>query len=182
MIYKTKNHKMEKGAEIQQLKAFQLSKGELAIKLVAPRKILLSWDVSEVPKKILAAFFQESFGKLVSLARIYDVTDLCFTGKNAHHFFEIAVPYQNGYWFVKGLTPNRSYIAELGVQLPGYDFFPFFRSNCLQTTSTDIPNNDEPSHHLLDNQRYEENPPKWLEDVSTYSYYGEPRNKGEQHE
>lgn len=179
---KSKNKIREQAVKKEKPASKMSSKGELLVKLVSPRKILLTWDASELPKNIIAVFFQLSFADLVSIVRIYDVTDISFTGNNVHPFYEIAVPYQNGYWLVKGLAPNQTYIAELGVRIPGFGFFPFFRSNCLQTTEGDIPDRLDHSNRLLPNQRYEETYPKWLEHISTYSYYGEPGNLVEKHE
>lgn len=151
-------------------------KGELAAKLVTPRKLLLFWEVSDIPKKMIELFFNLSFESLIPVVRIYDVTDLVFTGKNAHHFFEIVVPYQKGHWFIKGLVANRSYIAELGITISNQEFFPLFRSNSIQTPMTEIPNGTEMNHDLIQLKQHEEQPPKWIDHVSTYSYYVESKN------
>lgn len=147
-------------------------KGELKAKLVTPRKIILFWEVSELPKKIIEPFYKTKFEELVTVIRIYDVTDVIFNGKNAHHYFEIAASYQSGHWMVKGLMPNRSFVAELGVYLSKTEFFPVLRSNCLRTPDSQIPNASKGnSEVILKVQEYEELPPKWTEHVSTYSYY-----------
>lgn len=151
-------------------------KGELVAKLVTPRKLLLFWEVSEVPKKIIELFFNLSFENLIPVIRIYDVTDLNFNGKNAHHYFEIAVPYQNGHWFIKGLVANRSYIAELGITISNNEFFPIFRSNSVQTQKVEIPNGSEKDYDLIQFIEHEKMPPKWIDHVSTYSYYRESKN------
>jgi hypothetical protein len=151
-------------------------KGELAAKLVTPRKLLLFWEVSEIPKKMIELFFNLSFESLIPVVRIYDVTDLVFTGKNAHHFFEIAVPYQKGHWFIKGLVANRSYVAELGITISNQKFFPLFRSNSIQTPMMEIPNGTEMNHDLIQLKQHEEQSPKWIDHVSTYSYYVDSKN------
>ncbi|WP_066365801.1 DUF4912 domain-containing protein [Neobacillus fumarioli] len=141
----------------------------MSLKSISPCQLLLSWDASELPKKTIAVYFQLHFSDLVTIVRIYDVTDM-----NRHQVFEFAVPYDNGYWYVKGLAPNRRYIAELGVQLPDFDFFPFFRSNFLQMTASNPSDRDTESHTLFN--LYDENTVKWRKHVSTYSYYGELGN------
>jgi hypothetical protein len=151
-------------------------KGELDAKLVTPRKLLLFWEVSDIPKKVIELFFNLSFENLIPVVRVYDVTDLVFNGKNAHHFFEIAVPYQNGHWFIKGLVANRSYVAELGINISEKEFFPLFRSNSIQTPIMKIPNGNEMNHDLIQLKHHEEQPPKWIDHVSTYSYYMESKN------
>ncbi|MBV7507485.1 DUF4912 domain-containing protein [Bacillus sp. sid0103] len=146
-------------------------KGELVAKLVTPHKILLFWEVSQIPQKIIERYFNLSFNRLIPVVRMYDVTDLVFNGKNAHHFFEIVVPYQNGHWFIKGLVANRSYVAELGFNISDREFFPLFRSNSIHTPMMKIPNGNEIHYDLIQLKQHEEHPPKWIDHVSTYSYY-----------
>lgn len=153
-------------------------KGELKAKLVTPHKIILFWDISELPKKIIERFFNQKFEELIMVTRIYDVTDIMFNGKNALHFNEITVPYQSGHWFIKGLAENRRYLAELGVYISGNVFFPLYRSNCIQTPSADLQGMNIFQQEMLQFQRYEEESPKWVEQVSTYSYYVKSDNSG----
>jgi hypothetical protein len=150
-------------------------KGELQMKLVSPRKIILFWEVSKIPVKVIQLFFNCHLEQLMQVVRIYDVTEIIFNGKNAHHFHEIVVPYKHGHWFIKGLVSNRSYVAELGVKMTANDFFPILRSNTLQTPTMKISNVNEMSHELLRFQQIENRPPKWIDHVSTYSYYGDPK-------
>lgn len=151
------------------------SKGELQAKLTSPNRILLFWEVSDIPKKLLKLYFNQSMDELIQVIRIYDVTDLVFTGKNAHHYYEISVPYNNGYWFIKGLTANRSYVAEMGVKWKGNDFFPVFRSNAVQTPAISFSNSKDVYHHLAHFQQIENRSPKWIDHVSTYSYYDDSK-------
>jgi hypothetical protein len=154
-------------------------KGELQIRLVSPRKVILFWEVSDVPKKIIERFFNRKFEDLVQVVRIYDVTDIIFNGKNAHHFYEITLPYNNGHWFVKGLVANRGYIAELGVHISKNKFFPLLRSNSVHSPIVEILNGNEYYHDFLRFQQYEDQPPKWIDHVSTYSYYEESKTMEE---
>ncbi|MCM3725121.1 DUF4912 domain-containing protein [Neobacillus cucumis] len=154
-------------------------KGELKARIITPRKIILFWDISELPKKVIERFFNRKFEELVTVTRIYDVTNILFNGKNAHHFNEITVPYHSGHWFIKGLLENRSYIAELGVHITDNEFFPLYRSNCIQTPLPEIQSGNTFHQELLQFQRYEEESPKWMEHVSTYSYYVKSNNLGE---
>ncbi|NRD80760.1 DUF4912 domain-containing protein [Bacillus sp. BRMEA1] len=145
--------------------------------LVSPQKIRVSWPVSELPFNILAVYFQLKAEELVTILRIYDVTDICFTGNNAHSVYEMAVPYQKGEWYVKGLPQHRRYIAELGIYLNKFDFFPFYRSQCIQIQSNEFLIENETAQDLIANH-IEDATPKWQKLVSTYSYYGVPANIG----
>ena len=150
-------------------------KGELQCKLVSPRKMIIFWEASDIPRKVIQLFFNRSFEDLIQVVRIYDVTDLIFNGSNAHYYHEIPIPYNNGHWFIKGLVANRSYIAELGVYFSEKNFFPVLRSKTIQTPMAELTNGQEFYHDLLQYQQYEDQPPKWIDHVSTYSYYGKTK-------
>jgi uncharacterized protein len=147
-------------------------KGELQAKLISPSRIILIWEVTDTPGSVIRLYYKKRFEDLVQVVRIYDVTDIIFNGNNAHHFYEIVVPFANGYWFVKGLIANRNYIAEIGVKFNEKDFFPILRSNTIQTPPISLSNGSE-IFHLSQHQQLENRRPKWVDRVSTYSYYGE---------
>jgi uncharacterized protein len=150
-------------------------KGELQIKLINPVKVIVYWEVSKIPEKIFGLFYNKQFMDFVHIVRIYDVTDITFTGENAHHYYDITVPYNKGYWFIKGLTPNRSYIAELGAKYNEKDFFPILRSNSIQTPAIGNVKGSEIFNHFIHAQQIDHRSPKWIDHVSTYSYYGESK-------
>ncbi|PAE43986.1 DUF4912 domain-containing protein [Bacillus sp. 7884-1] len=151
-------------------------KGELQVKLVTPRKVIVYWEASKVPAKVITSFYDRPFEELVHIVRIYDVTDIIFTGNNAHHYYDITVPYNQGYWFIKGLTANRSYVAEIGVKLNENEFLPVLRSNSVQTPTMGNLNGSEIYTNLVNFQQIDNFSPKWIDYVSTYSYYGESKN------
>jgi uncharacterized protein len=151
-------------------------KGELQVKLVTPRKVIVYWEASKAPAKVITSFYDRPFEELVHIVRIYDVTDIIFTGNNAHHYYDITVPYNQGYWFIKGLTANRSYVAELGVKLNENEFLPVLRSNSVQTPTMGNLNGSEIYTNLVNFQQIDNFSPKWIDYVSTYSYYGESKN------
>jgi uncharacterized protein len=151
-------------------------KGELQVKLVTPRKVILYWEASNIPNKVFDLFYNKPFEEMVHIVRLYDVTDIMFTGNNAHHYYDITVPYNKGFWFIKGLTANRSYVAELGVKLNDKEFFPVLRSNSVQTPAMGNLNGTEIYKNLVTAQHIDEFSPKWIDHVSTYSYYGESKN------
>lgn len=157
-------------------------KGELQVKLVTPRKVIVYWEASKIPEKVITLFYNRKYEELVYIIRLYDVTDIIFTGENAHHYYDIAVPYHKGHWFIKGLTANRSYVAELGVKFNDNDFFPILRSYSVQTPPLGNVNGSEIYNNLVHNQQIDQYSPKWIDYVSTYSYYGEAKNVGQNNE
>lgn len=152
---------------------FEPVKGELGMKLVSPRKILLFWEVSSSPLKVIEHFFNKRVEELIQAVRLYDVTDRIFNGQNAHYFHEVIVPYQNGHWYIKGLLSNRNYVAELGVKIPENEFFPLLRSNPVQTPLMKMTSSNEMQLGLSIIQQIENSKQKWVDRVSTYSYYEE---------
>ena len=68
-------------------------KGELQAKLISPSRIILIWEVTETPGSVIRLYFNKRLEDLVHIVRIYDVTDIIFNGTNAHHYYEIAVPF-----------------------------------------------------------------------------------------
>lgn len=151
-------------------------KGELQVKLVTPQKVIVYWEASKLPERVLTLFYNKPVEELVHIVRIYDVTDIIFNGNNAHHFYDIAVPYHKGYWFIKGLTASRTYVAELGVKNNKKDFFPFLRSNSVQTPKMGGNMGSEIYNNLIHAQQIDDFSPKWIDHVSTYSYYEESKN------
>lgn len=149
--------------------------GGMRAKPVSLQRLFLCWDTSDLPRRLVELYFNCKFVDLVQVIRIYDVTDIVFNGKNAHHFYEIVVPFHQGYWFVKGFTANRRYLAEAGVKVTGSEFFAMFRSNSVQIPSSEAAGNDFrsqkdfPCHQV----KAQNQPPKWQNRVSTYSYYEE---------
>lgn len=163
---------IENSSESKSLTSLIPKKGELGIRLVTHQRIIIFWNISAIPHKVIQSYFNVSLTELVSTVRIYDVTDIIFDGTNAHHYYEVTVPYRNGHWFVKGLAANRSYVAELGVLVPATGYFPLIRSNCVQTPKLEFSGNPL-NHDQLELLRYEAKPPQWKDRVSTYSYYAE---------
>jgi uncharacterized protein len=164
-------HKKESETSEDEPSFFTPAMGVLQIQLVSPLKIAAFWDVSLLPKRLIKLYFNQNFEDLVNVIRIYDVKDIIFNGNNAHYFHEIAIPYQNGQLFIKGLKTNRSYIAELGVYLSEKFYFPLLRSSPIQTPILGSSFENERFEDSDGNQLLERTPPKWRDLVSTYSFY-----------
>ncbi|WP_235714600.1 DUF4912 domain-containing protein [Neobacillus dielmonensis] len=144
---------------------------KVKIKPISPRKIGVFWDTSDLPQKIIQLYFGLQFDELVSVIRIYDVTDIVFSGKNAHSFYELSIPYQKGYWFVKGLNGGRNYLAEIGVYLNETEFFPFYRSECIHVSVDECPFADHTTDEWRNVKQAQHIAPNWHDYVSTYSFY-----------
>jgi uncharacterized protein len=103
--------------------------------------------------------------------RLYDITSIIFKGHNHHSFADSFVPSSESDWFINGLKDNRSYCMDIGLRAPAGEFIATKRSNVIHTPRTAR----EAEHHSLrelkDFEQGRVKEPKWVEHVSTYSYY-----------
>jgi uncharacterized protein len=143
----------------------------LIIWLVSPDKLYSFWRLSDQQKQLISHYFQRSFTSFPQVLRLYDVTSILFNGSNAHEVYEIFLLENKKSWFVKGLKPNRCYCAELGIKLTDRKFLPLLRSNAVHVPRTAVEQAGELVKELEQFQNNKENAPKWVEHVSTYSYY-----------
>ncbi|MCX7049370.1 MAG: DUF4912 domain-containing protein [Candidatus Sumerlaeota bacterium] len=62
--------------------------------------------------------------------RLYDVTDVEFTGSNAHSFVDIAIGSSSN-WYLRLPASDRHWVADLGVVAPDGTFRTIIRSNTI---------------------------------------------------
>jgi uncharacterized protein len=146
------------------MEVVMIKKNGIHAKFYSTNKLSLFWNVSELPLKFIRFYFNHQSHELIHVMRIYDVTDILFNGQNAHQYFEIAISYEQGNWTVKGISPNRNYIVEIGIKFSENEYFPLLRSNCVEPSTVIIKTKNETDHSQ---------PPEWTDHVSTYSYYNE---------
>ncbi|AIE60738.1 DUF4912 domain-containing protein [Bacillus methanolicus] len=143
----------------------------LCIWLVSPNKLYSFWRLSEEQKMLISNYYQRSFSDFQLVLRLYDVTCILFNGSNAHDVFEIYLPQDNKCWFFEGLKPNRCYCAELGIKLSDQKFLPILRSNTVHAPRSGVEQAGELAKELEWFQNRRKSAPKWVEHVSTYSFY-----------
>ncbi len=103
-----------------------------------PTCLFTYWDINKgVMDKVLS-----SLGTLVHSAkivlRVYDITDIIFTGNNAHKFFDIEIPGSARSWYIHVREPNRSFCVDIGFLTPNGTFRILSRSNTIMTSRTGI--------------------------------------------
>ncbi|EIJ78869.1 hypothetical protein PB1_14964 [Bacillus methanolicus PB1] len=146
-------------------------KDHLCIWLVSPNKLYSFWRLSEEQQKLISHYYQRPFAHFQLVLRLYDVTCILFNGSNAHEVFEIFLPENKNSWFIKGLRPNRCYCAELGIKLSDHKFLPLLRSNAIHVPRSAVEQAGELAKELEWFQNRRESAPKWVEHISTYSFY-----------
>ncbi|WP_064091495.1 DUF4912 domain-containing protein [Rossellomorea aquimaris] len=143
---------------------------ELTITYSTSSRIYCYWNISFTwVKKVKEHFDLDSTQPLV--LRLYDITSISFNGHNQHFHMDSLVPQTESDWFINGLKENRSYCLDVGFKLQSGDFIAITRSNVLHTPRT---SNFQEQHSLKELKEFEQGlskEPKWVEHVSTYSYY-----------
>ena len=87
-------------------------------------------DVEEAITRDIAVTGQKAAG---SILRVYDVTDIEFSGANAHSHFDIELKNMASNWYINVNSSDRSWIVEIGVLAANNQFFPLARSNTVRT-------------------------------------------------
>jgi hypothetical protein len=75
----------------------------------------------------------ENFSKSKKILRVYDVTDVHFTGMNANKSFDIDLSHDAKNWYVHSGEPNRSWCVDIGFLSPEGKFYVAARSNIVST-------------------------------------------------
>lgn len=91
------------------------------------------WDLSGETASQVRQAFQEQYGRMKPVLRVYDVTDIDFNGSNAHSHFDIDVSLEARNWYINLGTPNRSYLVDLGLLGADGNFRLIARSNVVRT-------------------------------------------------
>lgn len=165
------------GRKIPRRMAKKPSTTELSIMFSTSSRIYCYWNISQEWIRHVKDHFKMNPDPQPFVLRLYDITSISFNGHNHHHYSDTYVPFTESDWFVNGLKENRSYCMEIGLRLPSGDFVAFTRSNVLHTPRT---SHHQEAHSMKELMEYEKGlikEPKWVEHVSTYSYY--VMNQGE---
>jgi uncharacterized protein len=144
---------------------------ELSIMFSTSSRIYCYWNISQEWIRHVKSHFKMNDDPQPFVLRLYDITSISFNGHNHHTYSDSYVPHTESDWFVNGLKENRSYCMEIGLRLPSGDFVAFTRSNVLHTPRT---SHHQEYHSMKELFEYEQGlikEPKWVEHVSTYSYY-----------
>jgi uncharacterized protein len=143
---------------------------DLTITYSTGTRIYCYWTISKEWVDHMKAHFNLDTASPYVL-RLYDITSITFNGHNHHSFMDSYVPYSESDWFLNGLKENRSYCMDVGLRLPSGEFIAIKRSNVIHTPRLTW---ESEFHSLKELKEFEQGSmrePKWVEHVSTYSYY-----------
>jgi len=98
-----------------------------------PHTLWVYWELRDRRKQLIAHHFAKEFVALPLYLRTCDVTDIDYTGDNAHatHYKAISPFVDNAYLY--DLTPGRVYLVDFGTLLPTGNFFTVLRSQPIET-------------------------------------------------
>jgi hypothetical protein len=91
------------------------------------------WEVCWPTRERLSSELGEDYSRARATLRVYDVTNIIFSGTNANSFFDIDVSFDAGNWYIDTSGPGRSWCADLGLKLPDGRFIVIARSNTVFT-------------------------------------------------
>jgi uncharacterized protein len=133
-------------------------------------RIYCYWTISKAWMDHMKAHFDLEAASPFVL-RLYDITSITFNGHNQHSYMDSYVPHSESDWFLNGLKENRSYCMDIGIRIPSGEFVAIKRSNVIHTPRY---TRESEFHSLKELKEFEQGrmkEPKWVEHVSTYSYY-----------
>lgn len=91
------------------------------------------WEITPQRKELTYQELGDIYHKCRLILRVYDVTDIIFTGYNAHHYFDIDISDEISNWYINVGKAGRSYCVDIGLLTPDNRFILLARSNVVKT-------------------------------------------------
>jgi hypothetical protein len=95
-----------------------------------PHWTFIWWGITQETMNKMKSVVREERMRTFTL-RIHDITDICFDGRNSHHYFDIEAKGYTDHYYLEIWKSNRTYCAEIGFKGDGKVFYPIARSNSL---------------------------------------------------
>ena len=96
-----------------------------------PHWVFVYWEIT--PRGLDSARQKlGSDGASLSL-RVYDITGITFTGRNAHRSFDIDIAEHTGGWHINTRSPGASFCVDIGLLDERGEFRTIARSNTVST-------------------------------------------------
>jgi hypothetical protein len=91
------------------------------------------WDIDEAKYKEVQYLMQAHGGRIKTILRVYDVTDVEFNGFNSHRTFDVDVNLEAKAWYIHTSVPDRDYLVDIGLLDDHGKFYLIARSNRMRT-------------------------------------------------
>jgi hypothetical protein len=109
-------------------------KDRIVLQVRDPWWIHAYWEISESTWERLRREFPMDFARgCRKVLRVYDVSNIIFTGNNAHRLFDIEIAPDANNWYIDTQGPGRSWCVDLGIRLSDGKFITVVRSNTVST-------------------------------------------------
>jgi len=115
------------------------SYGETKVVLLVrdPEWVFAYWEIND-SARAQHGLARGMHNKTLAL-RVYDITDITFTGSNAHRSYDVIINDFTMSWYLRMPEIHRSWCVDLGYYDPqSGDFISLARSNTVQTPSNRI--------------------------------------------
>ncbi|THG91439.1 hypothetical protein AJ85_05035 [Alkalihalobacillus alcalophilus ATCC 27647 = CGMCC 1.3604] len=129
------------------------------------------WDIQLSTQQMVEHQFRKPWSSLKKQLKIYDITAMHFDGHHAHRSDTITLPEMTNNWYISELEPNRTYLADYGVETDEGNFFSLIRSNAMDTSRIKKSERGLYSEAVYKWKTGQAKEPEWLEHFSTYSFY-----------
>lgn len=92
------------------------------------------WEITNSTwERLRREFPTELSGGFKKVLRVYDISNIIFTGDNAHHFFDIEVAPETNNWYIDTQGDGRSWCVDFGLLPKTGKFITVVRSNTVIT-------------------------------------------------
>ncbi|MCL4442124.1 MAG: DUF4912 domain-containing protein [Firmicutes bacterium] len=98
-----------------------------------PHCLFAYWELSGEQRDLVAKEVGCSWGAVLLVLRLYDVTGLNAGAGSAHSHTDISVHALADNFYMKDLAANKGYYVEMGVVMPDGRFVVILRSNTVTT-------------------------------------------------
>lgn len=132
----------------------------------SPEVLFVYWEITWPRMRMVASYLQSDYHTIQKGIRLYDVTDRYFDGANAHSHRDIYLQEQASSWYIRGVQPGRTYIADFGL-FHEDRFCPILRSEPVATPRNQQASWGDPLIEPATDVRY----PQWFENFSSYTVY-----------
>jgi len=131
---------MTKGAvsHTRERKQFRFPTGygdnKIVILVRDPWWIFSYWEIRHDREEDIVNKIRSSGDEVLkSILRVYDVTDVNFTGLNAQSYFDIDLKGLANSWYINVGSPDRTWIVDIGIVTKKGNFYLLARSNSVRT-------------------------------------------------
>lgn len=114
-------------------------KTNIVLMVIDPYWLHTYWNMpNSKQEELKSSLGNEQFDSSRFVIRVYDVTDIDFNGENAHSYFDQNVGKDARNWYLNVGSPDRNYIADLGLITQSGQFILIARSNVVRAPSANI--------------------------------------------